>query len=91
MIWQTKIILIYILVINIITFVAYGMDKRRAKKNQWRIPERTLLLLAVFGGSIGALLGIFGLRHKSRHWKFKIGVPLILGIQLGLCVYFLLK
>ena len=91
MIWQTKIILIYILVINIITFVAYGMDKRRAKKNQWRIPERTLLLLAVFGGSVGALLGILGLRHKSRHWKFKIGVPLILGIQLGLCVYFLLK
>ena len=88
---QMKILFIYLLVINLIAFVAYGMDKWRAKKNKWRIPERTLILLAVIGGSIGALAGMYVFRHKTQHMKFKIGVPLILGIQLGLSVYFLVK
>ena len=88
---QMKILLIYLFAINLIAFVAYGMDKWRAKKNKWRIPERTLILLAVIGGSIGALAGMYVFRHKTQHMKFKIGVPLILGIQLGLSVYFLVK
>ena len=88
---QMKLLLIYFLIINVITLIAYGMDKWRAKKNKWRIPERTLILLAVIGGSIGALAGMYVFRHKTQHLKFKIGVPLILGIQLGLSVYFLIK
>lgn len=88
---QIKILLIFLLIINIITLITYGLDKWRAKKNKWRIPERTLILLAVIGGSIGALTGMYGFRHKTQHLKFKIGVPLILGIQLGISVYFLIK
>lgn len=83
-----KILLIYLVVINIITFIAYARDKRLAKKaNARRIPEKTLLLLAAFGGSIGALVAMYTLRHKTLHKKFFLGVPAILIVQTALALY----
>ena len=80
---------IYILiVINVLTFFIYGIDKRKAKQGNWRISEATLLILAVIGGSIGALLGMEVWHHKTMHKKFKYGLPLILLIQIVL-IYFI--
>lgn len=79
MIWKE--IVIYLSVINMLTFCVYGIDKRKAIRKQWRVPERTLLFLAVIGGSIGALAGMQVFRHKTRHLKFKLGVPGILVVQ----------
>jgi uncharacterized membrane protein YsdA (DUF1294 family) len=76
----------YLLIINLLTFAVYGIDKAKAQKGAWRIPEKSLLLLAVIGGSIGAWLGIRLWRHKTMHPQFKWGVPLILLIQLALSV-----
>ncbi|MCR5313997.1 MAG: DUF1294 domain-containing protein [Bacteroidaceae bacterium] len=81
--------LIYLLVITIITFFLYGYDKLRAKHEKWRISEATLLWFAVFGGSVGALLGMQVWRHKTQHKKFIYGVPAILIIQITLvALYF---
>lgn len=80
-------ILYYLALINVITFLVYGIDKLKAKKGKWRIPEATLLLLAVIGGSIGAWLGIKVWHHKTMHKKFKYGIPIILALQAGLCLY----
>ena len=82
-----KIIIYYLLAINLITFITYGIDKYKARKDKWRIPEKTLLLLAAIGGSIGAFLGIKFFHHKTMHNKFKYGVPAILFIQLILAAY----
>ena len=71
----------YYLIINVCTFFIYGIDKKRAKTGAWRISEKTLILLAVFGGGLGALLGILAFHHKTRHVKFKILVPLFLFIH----------
>lgn len=79
MIWKE--IVIYLIVINMLTFCVYGIDKRKAIRKQLRVPERTLLFLAVIGGSIGALAGMQVFRHKTRHLKFKLGVPGILVVQ----------
>ena len=79
MIWKE--IVIYLIVINMLTFCVYGIDKRKAIRKQWRVPERTLLFLAVIGGTIGALAGMQVFRHKTRHLKFKLGVPGILVVQ----------
>ena len=67
----------YLAVINFTTWVAYGLDKGRAKSGKWRIPERTLLLLALAGGSLGALAGMIMFRHKTRKPKFFISVPVM--------------
>lgn len=72
---------IYICIINIITFVVYGYDKQTAVKDRWRVPEKTLLFLAVIGGSIGALAGMYLFCHKTRKWKFKAGIPVIIVLQ----------
>ena len=80
-------LLYYLLGINIITFILYGVDKYKAQKNKWRIPEKTLILFAVFGGSIGALLGIKVFHHKTLHKKFKYGVPAILILQIAAAAY----
>ncbi len=77
-----------LIVLNIFTFVVYGIDKWKAMKGRWRISEFTLLLLAVIGGSIGALLGMRVWHHKTKHLKFKYGVPLILLAQLALLYFF---
>ena len=76
------IILIYLILINIITFMVFGVDKRKAKKEKWRVPEATLLLLSVIGGSIGALVGMRLFHHKTKKAKFRIGVPVILILQI---------
>jgi len=80
-------LLYYLIAINAITFITYGIDKWKARKNKWRIPESTLLLLAVFGGSIGTFLGMRVWRHKTMHKKFKYGIPSILVLQIGLLLY----
>ena len=80
-------LLYYLIAINIVTFLVYGIDKWKAKHNSWRISEATLLILAVIGGSIGALLGMKVWRHKTQHNKFKYGLPLILIIQIILIGY----
>ena len=80
-------LLYYLIVINVVTFLVYGIDKWKAKQGSWRISEDTLLTLAVIGGSIGALLGIKIWHHKTMHKKFKYGLPLILIIQIILIGY----
>ena len=78
------IVLIYLAVINIVTFFLYGIDKWKAKRTKWRVQESTLLWWAAFGGSIGALLGMKIWHHKTLHKKFKYGVPAILIGQIAL-------
>ena len=79
----------YLLAVNIATFFLYGIDKYKAKKNQWRISEATLLMMAVIGGSIGAWSGMRLWHHKTMHKKFKYGIPLIIILQVALAVYLL--
>ena len=86
-----KFILIYLLIVNAAGFLVMTLDKLLAKKNAWRIPERTLLTLAVIGGSIGVLAAMYAVRHKTRHAKFYLGVPMILAAQIILLLYFLLR
>ena len=77
----------YLLAINAVTFIVYGIDKYKAKKAKWRISEATLLLLAVLGGSVGAWVGMKVWHHKTMHKKFKYGIPAILVIQIALMAY----
>ncbi len=86
-----KVLALYLVLINLITFAVYGIDKRKAQKNAWRIKESTLLLLAAIGGSVGALLGMQVFRHKTKHLQFTVGVPLILLLQVGLAVWWLMR
>ena len=74
----------YLIGINVLTFLFYGIDKWKARKKKWRIPENTLILLAAVGGSIGALLGMYVFRHKTKHRKFTLGIPAILIVQVVL-------
>ena len=83
--------LIYLAVINVVTFFMYGIDKWKAKKSKWRIREAALLGLAVLGGSIGAWLGMQVWHHKTLHKKFKYGVPAIIIVQLALIGYILYR
>ena len=84
---MTDVLLYYLIIINFVTFLVYGIDKFKAKQGSWRISETTLLILAVIGGSIGALLGMKVWHHKTMHKKFKYGLPLILIIQILLIGY----
>ena len=77
----------YLLAVNAVTFIVYGIDKYKAKKAKWRISEATLLLLAVLGGSVGAWMGMKVWHHKTMHKKFKYGIPAILLIQVALMAY----
>lgn len=77
----------YLLAINFITFIVYGVDKYKAKKAKWRISEATLLLMAAIGGSIGAWLGMKVWHHKTLHKKFKYGIPAILLLQIIAIIY----
>jgi len=82
--------LIYLLIVNAIGFLIMLYDKYLAKKNLERIPEATLMGIAISGGSIGCLVGMYTVRHKTRHLKFTIGIPLILAVQvfLAVAIYF---
>ncbi len=71
----------YLAIINVATFLTYGLDKWKAKRSKWRIREAALLMLAVLGGSIGAWLGMKVLHHKTQHKKFKYGIPAIIIVQ----------
>ena len=86
-----KILLAYLIVVNVLTFFMFGIDKWKAKRHQWRIPEATLLGLAVVGGSIGAWLGMKAWHHKTLHKKFQYGIPLILFAQIALACYLLVR
>ena len=85
------IIIYYLLAINAVAFFSYGIDKLKARKGWWRIPEATLLLLAIIGGSIGAWLGMKVWHHKTMHKKFRYGLPLIILLQLSAVLYFLVR
>ena len=82
-----KYFLIYLLLINAVGFLLMLIDKWKAKHNRWRIPEATLMWVAALGGSIGSLLGMYTVRHKTKHPKFTVGIPLILVAQLALAIY----
>ena len=86
-----KYFLWYLLLINSAAFILMLVDKRKAIKNRWRIPERTLILSALFGGSIGALLGMYTFRHKTKHLKFTLGIPAILIAQISLAIWIFQK
>ena len=75
-------IILYFLVINIITFLAMWIDKRRAQKNKWRISETALFIMAILGGSIGGIAGMYTFRHKTKKKRFKIGFPIILILEI---------
>lgn len=82
-----KSVFLYLLIINAAAFLLMLADKRRARKNLWRIPEATLIGVAALGGSVGALLGMYIIRHKTRHLKFTVGIPVILALQsILLCI-----
>lgn len=84
---EMGILTIYLVIINVIAFLMYGMDKWKAKRNAWRISEKTLLLTAFAGGSAGALMGMFLFRHKTKHISFMILVPLFLVIHIVLIMW----
>ena len=79
--------LYYLLAVNSLTFLLYGIDKYKAKKGRWRISETTLLTMAAIGGSIGAWAGMRTWHHKTMHKKFKYGIPVIIIMQIALVVY----
>ena len=81
-IFTIKNIIIYLLIINIVTFLSMGIDKYKAKKGKWRIQEKTLLTLVVLGGGIGGIAGMYVFRHKTQKPRFFIGFPLIMIIQI---------
>ncbi|MBD5477380.1 MAG: DUF1294 domain-containing protein [Lachnospiraceae bacterium] len=75
-------IILYLVAINFISFIMMGLDKYKAKKRAWRIPESTLFVLALIGGSVGSIAGMHLFHHKTRHWYFLYGMPAILIIQI---------
>lgn len=88
---MTKVLFIYLAVVNALTFCLYGIDKRRARRSRWRISEATLLWLAVLGGSLGAWLGMRAWHHKTQHKKFRYGIPLIIIAQIAVALLALSK
>jgi uncharacterized membrane protein YsdA (DUF1294 family) len=77
-----SLLILYFVIINLISFIVMGLDKHKAQKRQWRIPESTLFVLALIGGSIGSILGMRIFHHKTRHWYFVYGMPAILIVQI---------
>lgn len=81
-----KIFLVYLLIVNASGFILMLVDKIKARKNLWRIPEATLFLMAAIGGSIGSILGMYTFRHKTKHVSFLLGMPLILAVQIVIVI-----
>lgn len=75
-------IIIYLLIMNLFTFLIMGIDKKKAKKGRWRVPEKTLFILVALGGGIGGIAGMYVFRHKTKKMKFIIGFPLIIIMQI---------
>ena len=84
-----NVLLVYLLIINAAGFILMLVDKVKAKKNLWRIPEATLFLVAAIGGSVGSILGMYTFRHKTKHIKFIVGMPLILAVQIVIAILIL--
>ena len=82
-----KYLLMYLLTVNAVGFILMLADKHRARKNQWRISEATLMSVAAIGGSLGCLIGMYTARHKTKHLKFTVGIPLLLSLQLCAAAY----
>lgn len=80
----------YLLIMNLAGIAVMGMDKSRARKHQWRISEKALFAVSIFGGSIGTWAGMYLFRHKTKHWYFVIGMPLVLVLQLALAGYLMM-
>lgn len=80
-------ILIYLLIVNAAGFLLMTVDKYKARKNLWRIPEATLMTVALIGGSIGSLMGMYTVRHKTKHLKFTLGIPAILVLQIAAVIW----
>lgn len=79
---EMRYVWLYFFVINVFGFLSMYSDKKRAKKKQYRIPEATLFMCALLGGSIGSMIGMYTFRHKTKHWYFKLGIPFIVMIQI---------
>jgi uncharacterized membrane protein YsdA (DUF1294 family) len=79
---MSTILLLWVLAWNILAFALMGIDKAKARGNAWRIPERTLFLAAILGGSVGAIFGMSFFHHKTKHWYFQLGMPAILILQI---------
>ena len=90
MMWK-MIVIIWYVVITLVTFILYGVDKSKARHHRWRISEATLLVTALIGGGLGAGLGMLAFRHKTRHMKFCILVPLFTLLHIGLWVFLILS
>lgn len=86
-----KYVIIYLIIINIIGFLAMAIDKRRAKKGEWRIKEGTLFIITLLGGGIGTISGMYTFRHKTKKLKFTIGLPTIFLVEVILVIYSLIK
>ena len=86
---MSNVILIYLLTVNAIGFLLMTVDKYNAKKNLWRIPESTLMTVAIIGGSIGSLIGMYTVRHQTKHLKFTVGIPVILVLQIAAVIWIL--
>ena len=84
-------IMLYLAVMNTIGFVCMGADKRKAIRHAWRIPEKTLFFIAAIGGSVGIWAGMYLFHHKTKHWYFVIGIPLIFAVHVMLGVFFVGK
>ena len=82
---------LYLIIVNAVSFILMLVDKYKAKKNLWRIPEATLFLSAALGGSIGALAGMYTFRHKTKHLKFVLGIPAILITQIGVLSWLIFR
>lgn len=80
-------VLIYLLIMNIIGLFMMGIDKSKAKRHAWRIPEKTLFIVSAIGGSIGTWAGMYLFRHKTKHWYFVIGMPAILVVHIAIAVF----
>jgi uncharacterized membrane protein YsdA (DUF1294 family) len=85
--WIVTVITVYIITMSITGFTVMGIDKRKSQKKAWRIPERTLLLIAILGGGIGSLLGMHTFRHKTRHFRFLLTFPLTAGLDVLLLMW----
>lgn len=81
---ERKKMVYYIVIMNLLGFFLMGEDKRRARRHLWRISEKSLFLCSLLGGSVGTWAGMYVFRHKTRHWYFVVGMPLILAMQVGL-------